>query len=151
MPKAPEPVPMTPEPVPAAKPASASNISWEQLITQLPLVGPLRILANHCMAKNISDEQINLVLDGQQAALLTEKNKERLIESITSYFKTKIAVTIEVGKSNIDETPATMAKKAAHEATQKAHESIKNDRNVQAILEQFNGIINTSSIKTKED
>lgn len=131
--------------------STPSNFDWAQTLTELSLSGPLGILAKHCMVKTKTSDKIILVLDAQQAPLLTEKNKERLIEAITTYFKKKISIDIEVGKSNITNTPASIAKQTANQAREKAQESIKKDSNVQAILEQFNATINMSSVKTKEE
>jgi len=135
----------------APTPTKAPSSDWSQIVTDLSLAGPLLILAKHCSAKTITDSQIELILDAQQAPLLNEKSKQRLTDAISTYFKKDISVIITIGAANIDNTPATIAKKAAHAASEKAQKSIKNDRNVQAILEQFNATINTSTIKTKEE
>ena len=131
--------------------ATLSNFDWTQTLAELSLSGPLGILAKHCTVKTKTNDKIIFILDAQQAPLLTERNKERLIEAITTYFKKKISIEIEVGKSNIATTPASIAKKAANQAQEKAQESIKKDSNVKAILEQFNATINMSSVKTKEE
>jgi len=132
----------------AAKPIDSTSLQWDELINQLDLQGSLKILANHCVAKVLSNTKVHLCLEASQAPLLTPRNKTRLQEALSHYFKGSVALEITTTEAPIS-SPSNKLKIHNNEKAEKARISIEKDHNVQAILKTFNAKIDTDSIKTK--
>ncbi|MAZ38621.1 MAG: DNA polymerase III subunit gamma/tau [Legionellales bacterium] len=134
---------------PAVETLSPVAQDWETIINQIQLSGPLKILATHCIAKEITDSSIHLILETSQAPLLTERNKMRLNEALTTYFNKSLSLKIDITADEIA-SPATLLKQKIQLKNEQAHKNIEKDQNVQSILKEFNATIDINAIKAKE-
>lgn len=139
-------------PMMAAEPLAAPTTtqSWGDILSQLSLTGPLRILAENCMLEQMTENNIMLSLSSQQAPLLTPKNQARLAELLSTYFQKPIQLKVTIAQQAVD-SPANLAQKAATDRHKTAKENLEKDSALQAILQQFNATIDPSTIKSNEE
>ncbi len=128
-------------------PSLNSTNSWHTIISNLNLKGLTLQLANHCIIKNRTKDQIHLQLDSVHKQLLSDKQRKRLEEAIYSLLKTPVKLTITTDGEIKDETPAQTQKRHLDKRQQAAENAIHKDTNVQALIDTFDAQIDTKSIK----
>lgn len=131
---------------PSSAPLNNAN-SWHTMVSNLNLKGLTLQLANHCIIKDRTKDQIHLQLDSAHKQLLNSKQQKRLEEAIYTLLKTPIKLTITSDDEIKDETPAQIQKKHLDERQQAAENAIHKDTNVQALIDTFDAKIDTKSIK----
>ncbi len=104
-------------------------------------------IANHCILERLTENELTLNLDPTQSVLLNKKHEIRLEEALTTYFKRPIRLTMKIGQANMP-TPATQEKEARSLRQFAAEKAIRQDPNVNLILDTFNAEI--SSIQDNE-
>lgn len=134
-----------------AKPQSNTNFAignWADFITQLQLTSMTYALASNCMLKTFDANQIELSLDKKHAALLNDNLKQRLRDAIKQKLGKEIKLFIKL-EEIAEETPAKQAQRQADNKHQAAVETISQDPNVQAMVEQFGAVIAPNLINTE--
>lgn len=124
--------------------------TWPEILSQLPLSGMTKTFASYCALKTISENQIHLLLDPNQAILLNEKQRERLEQALTTFYGFGRKLIIEVG-GNDTLSPATLQKKQQDAQHQTAVESIQQNPNVQTILQAFNTQLTPENVTIIQD
>jgi DNA polymerase-3 subunit gamma/tau len=153
------PVPITPITVekkqttastPEIKSASISTTApeWAELIPQLQLKGLTLSLANNCALKAMHDGKIELLLSKKHAALVNEKQTERIEEALTKHFGKPTTVNISIHEQT-QHSPAAVLQRQMEEKHSKAHEQLANDANLQNILEAFDTNLDANQVKVK--
>ncbi|MGD9108560.1 MAG: DNA polymerase III subunit gamma/tau [Gammaproteobacteria bacterium] len=143
---------------PAVKPRNNQTISrddahqsinnWADFITQLQLTGMTYALASNCVLKTFDKDQIELSLNKKHAALLNNNLKQRLHDAIKQRLDNKIKLSIKLEDTK-EKTPAELAQHQADNKHQAAVETISQDPNVQAMVEQFGAVIQPNLINTE--
>jgi len=137
----------------SADPASSNSLStsntnsWHAMLINLKLSGLTLQLANHCVIKDQTKDQIHLQLESAHKQLLSNKLQERLQAAIQSQLKTPVKLIITTDDQFEDETPAQTQKKHLDQRQQAAENAIQQDTNVQALVDTFDAQIDTKSIK----
>jgi len=109
---------------------------WATLLANLQLTGMVYALASHCSLSAIQENQIELILSPNHAALLNNKLQARLNEALNQYFGKKMKLSIQAGQAKA-ETPADKKQREATEQHQEAIASIENDPHVQELINKL--------------
>jgi DNA polymerase-3 subunit gamma/tau len=129
-----------------AAPIPAEKSSWADIAPSLKLGGLVQQLALNCSLNRHDENIIELALEEEHAHLLNQDRKNRLQQALQTYFGTQARLDIKLGKVE-KETPAIKQKRESKEQQQAAIESITQDKNVQALVDKFNGEVNESTIR----
>jgi DNA polymerase-3 subunit gamma/tau len=122
------------------KKQTLENINWPLLVPELQLTGFAQALAQNCTLKNVSNQQMHLLLDPQQAALQNARQAARLAEALQKYFTAPIKLHITVGVAE-QATPARLKEQALSTQQAMAKESITSDPKVQTLINAFDAKI----------
>ena len=147
------PTQATRSPAPAAEgPVSLDNVctdNWHLLFQQLQLNGVLHTIANHCVLMDMTAQDsgchLQLCLDPQQAALYNQGHQERLSQAISQALARPVKVSIQVAPVT-RETPAAIQLRLQKERQAAAEALFKQDAQVLAVLQRFDGRILDDSI-----
>jgi DNA polymerase III subunit gamma/tau len=145
------------EPVKASqvKPVSAPplkpsvNPAWADLLPQLGLDGATKILANHCAFQELTQTQLKLRLHTRHQPLLNQKHIERINEAVSKYYGRPMTVVISLG-TEINETPADLARRQQESQQQAAEQAILSDPVVQHVIQNFDASVIKASIHAKK-
>lgn len=119
--------------------------NWADFITQIQLSGMTYALASNCILKNATKNQIELALNKKHAALLNNNLQQRLHDAIKQKLGSKIKLSIKIEEfSNM--TPAEQNQRQADTQHQNAVETISQDPNVQAMVQQLGAVVNPGLI-----
>ncbi|HSC76363.1 MAG TPA: DNA polymerase III subunit gamma/tau [Pseudomonadales bacterium] len=119
--------------------------TWPALWQRLPLAGVIRNTAAHCCLERIEGNQYYFTLDSEQTGLFDESHSTRLAETIGAFLNAKCTVFIAAGTPS-SPTPHQLQLKKRALQQHEAEESFRNDPNVIALLQQFDGEIVADSI-----
>jgi DNA polymerase-3 subunit gamma/tau len=124
----------------------AADDDWSTMIEALNLRGAVGQLAQNCAIGARDEQMIRLDLPGSSESLLTDKLKTSLTEAIRAHLGKQLRVKFKVVDSALD----TVASRQVDESAQQlevAKESIKNDPNVQQLMEMFDATVEADSIR----
>ncbi len=139
-------VAQTTPPEPCNEKLSADN--WSKIVTQLPLTGLLRELANNLTLESNSNGVMSMVLDESHTHLLSKEREAALGQALEKYCGYSIRLKIQLGRPQ-NETPAQKKQREENARREAAIQAINNDPNVQALQQQFNARVNPGSIRPK--
>jgi len=126
--------------------AKNEKFPWKKLVSLLNVTGLDKQLLMNCILINNENNFYKLALSPNNSSLLT-KERHIKIESLMSDVigdVVKLDISIE---QNSGESLTDLNKKELEINQNKATESIRNDKNVQDIIDTFSASINTKSIK----
>lgn len=135
-------------PVSVQSPAPIPDLTadnWPALWQRLPLAGVIRNTAAHCCLERIDGNTFYFTLDHEQTGLFDTSHALRLAETLSHFLDKTCTVLI---------TPGSLSTLSPHQVQQQKREqqqvdaemSFKNDPNVIALLQQFDGEIVTGSV-----
>lgn len=131
-------------------PVKSANSNWAEIIPQLKLTGPTKVLADYCLIKHMDENSIILELDGSHRAMLTQISQEKLANAITNYYGKPLCVTIEVGQSGLA-CPANLARQREAAILNQAEQTLLKDAGLQSLLQRFDASIEPGSIQAKSE
>lgn len=123
-----------------------TSLDWVTLLPKLELQGAASMLASNCILTKQTEELICLGLDPDHASLLNSFTESQLLGALEKYFNKQIRLTIEIDKSD-QQTPALLDKQHQEQRQCEATDALAHDKNLQLLIEQFNGKIIPASIK----
>lgn len=123
--------------------------NWQVMIEKLNLRGITAAIASNCTLKTFSENDMELLLDPSQAALLNKKQEERLASALSDYLQKPIKLRINIGDANMD-TPAAIEQQQQNQLQSIAEQAIQQDKNVNQLIEAFNAKIMPKSIESNE-
>lgn len=144
-PNAPAPTPVTQQP-PTLVETKVDVTQWDELINQLNLTGPTKVLASHCTISTWENNQLQLILSTQFSVLLNERIQERLQQALENYLQKKIKLSITLGQASTL-TPAEKDTKMAEENQQTLMSTLQNDANLQSLLTTFDVTLKPEMVK----
>lgn len=124
----------------------ASFSEWSAIVPQLKLSGMSQMLAQHCSLHRLTETQIDLLISSQQQPLLNPGAQTRLEHALAAYFEKPMKLSIKIN----DHGTATPAEEKQHLIKQKQQtliDTVKQDENVQALLDAFNTELKPNSIE----
>jgi DNA polymerase III subunit gamma/tau len=130
------------EPTAPAKQQPASN-NWTEMAGQLQLSGLAQALANNCELREWAADTIKLAVAPQHAAMLNDKQRQRLNDAINQHLGKKITINIIVDQPQT-QTPAEHQQAVNNAKAQAAKQSIESDETVQSLINVFNASIETT-------
>ncbi|MGC9457487.1 MAG: DNA polymerase III subunit gamma/tau [Halothiobacillaceae bacterium] len=133
-----------PESGPASKKPAAPQVragdetqvdesQWDEIIPRLGLGGPFKSLAEHCIIRERSADQVVLELAADQSGILTERARNRLVEACENYFGCRVRV--EVGRAGETAPAAPAQQRVMREAArrERTRETLESSPGVQAL------------------
>lgn len=143
-------VPQTrhPQGAPVQTVNNQATTDWASIVSQLNLTGFAQALAMNCSLQEMTDNQINLLLDPSHSAMRNPKQEARLAEALCTYFGKPMTVQINMSTTDLA-TPSRINQQQQSEQLQAATQALTQDANVQAILKTFDATIQPASIQTK--
>jgi DNA polymerase-3 subunit gamma/tau len=144
----PETQTITPNPVISKSesgPITAEN--WPTILGKLNLTGMALALASNCTMSTMQENKMTLALSPQYQALCNKKLIERIEQALQQHFNKKILLDIQLITDN-KLTPAQQAQEQQAAQKKNATDAIKNDLQVQKIMNIFNATLDENSIKS---
>ncbi len=120
--------------------------NWPAFVAGLALDGAARQLAENCAVDSSSPFELRLSVERRNEHLLTDNLKARLAESVRSRIGGGIEVRFRVSDETLT-TAAARAAAAADERLREAHEAIRNDPEVQELVDMFGGEVVQDSVR----
>ena len=144
--------PITNEPKTQKKtlPPQANDNQSINILRNLNVTGPTHALLRHCAITKITPNEVELLLEANQAPLLNKKHEERITQALSEHFKRPIAITIKLGSNNSD----TIANTEKHEATKKqtqAFQAIEKDHRIKELMNKFDAKIIADPVKLEDN
>jgi DNA polymerase-3 subunit gamma/tau len=120
--------------------------NWNNILTKLNLTGLAHVLASNCILIQMKDHHIELALAATHASMLNKKLLERIEQALTQVLNKPIKLDIKIADNEI-QTPAKQQK--AEQVTKQinASEAIKNDTQVQKLMDMFGATLDPGSIQ----
>lgn len=119
--------------------------NWADILPKLSLSGMALALASHCVLSSISDDKIELSLAAKHELLLNKKLLERIEQALNQLFNKPIKLEIKKAVTEIN-TPALQQEQKNAERQAHATTTIKNNANVQKIIDVFDATLDLNSI-----
>lgn len=119
--------------------------NWAEVLSLLDLTGVTQTLAANCQLSEITNDRCQLVLNEHHASLWNASHEQRIAVALSELYGRDIQVGIEVGLTET-ETPAQQTERQNQEDKAQAVVDIESDRNVQQLIESFNGKLDPDSI-----
>lgn len=119
---------------------------WAEFARDLPLDGAARQLAMHTALVSASPQELRLRLAAEDAYLLTEQLKARLVAAIRERRGSDVIVRIDLMGGTVD-TPAARDVQRQDEALQRAQHSLESDPNVRDLADVFGAELVPGSVR----
>ena len=120
--------------------------TWIALFGQLQIGGMLKSLCAHLVLEAAQGNDLQFVLTQEGQAMFNDGHKQKLAEAISAYFNTPVAVTIQLGESDM-ETPSAYAMRRYQEKLAEAEQSIMGSPVVQKLVDEFQAQLVPGSIQ----
>ncbi len=120
--------------------------SWIALFAQLPIGGMLKSLCAHLVLEAAQGNDLQFVLTKEGQAMFNDGHKQKLAEAISAYFNAPVAVTIQLGESDM-ETPSAYAIRRHQEKLAEAEQSIMGSPVVQKLVDEFRAQLVPGSVQ----
>lgn len=121
------------------------NSDWVTLLPQLKLKGVTQTLAANCGLVRVENNCCQLVLSEQHASMWNKTHEKRMARVLSEYFNQQILVSIDIGVVSM-QTPAQYQHLQREQQQAEAVQAIEKDKNVQVLLNDFNGTLKSNSI-----
>jgi DNA polymerase-3 subunit gamma/tau len=122
------------------------NSSWSEMVIAMNIGGMTRELANNCVLKKIDDKVCHLILDPGHTQLVTPRAEEKLQQALQKYCGKAVKLKINTDSTE-HTTPAQQITQQVKGRQQAAENSIKTDKNVQALKEHFDARVMPGTIE----
>ena len=136
-------------PPPAAAVESKKNrgdVAWPDLVAQLNLNGPGRVLAQHCELIARDGARVELRIARAHQHMLNGPYQERLRAALEQHFGTKLRLAIQVA-DDAGASPAAMASRDRQQRQAQAAAEIEQDPFVRELVETFDARVVDATIK----
>jgi DNA polymerase-3 subunit gamma/tau len=134
---------------PAAKSITLSNFTledWVHLIAQLDLTGMTESLAKAMSLETLQGNRMVLHYTAEQEALFNDQHKQRISDAITAFFQEPMSVDFQLAEQT-RETPVNYRIRRAEERRIAAVRHLKQDPNVERLIEMFDGQLDELSVE----
>jgi len=134
---------------PAAVPEPVPMSEWDTLVSQLPLKGPSKELALHCVLSEKTDSKIVLTVDASHNHLNRKTVVERLEKALQTSLGTDLHLVMNVGDTG-GETPTDKRVKQQDQAHQASVKAIEQDPLVQDLQKVLGAEVDASRITPRD-
>ncbi|HYQ92803.1 MAG TPA: DNA polymerase III subunit gamma/tau C-terminal domain-containing protein, partial [Candidatus Competibacteraceae bacterium] len=126
--------------------AAVPATEWSTIVADLNLIGMVKELALNCTLQGRDEHTLQLQLAPECAHLRTKNFVDRLCAALQGYYKEpQLRLQIQIAEAGIN-TPAREQAEQQAGRRQAAVEAIRQDSNVHALCDTFNGQIQPDSI-----
>ena len=126
-----------------------NNELWVKQALQLPLRGMSKNILLQCIYLGQQASAIQLSIDPQYFDLLNDAHQQRINQALTEYFEQPVLAKITAGTSVL-ETPIGFQQRQQKERLQLARDALEQDPIVQAMVQQFEAVLDIDSIEPKD-
>ena len=119
---------------------------WNDILLQLGLSGVTQTLAANCTLERHESNHCHLRLNEHHASLWNKTHENRISQALSRRYNCEMSVSIEIGETQT-ETPAQSERRQQEDRQARAVIAIENDENIQALIQNFGGTLNRSSIE----
>jgi len=133
----------------SAKPIVLSELtpaSWNSRFEQLGFGGVVGNIASHCILDRIAGDTLYLLLDENNATLFNDNHTGRIQAHLAVALNAPLTVKISVQRLSV-ETPAQLKQRLTAERKQQAINSLQHDPNIQSLVNDFDGVLDTASVE----
>lgn len=127
---------------------NSNTIDWFNIIKQLDLSKMTRILAEYTIISEYSNDNMVLLLDPQQHALLNKAQTQRLNQALNDYFGKTIHLTINIAENHLTDCPAQRLQEQRQVEYQNAKNNLAQDEKVNLLIKQFDARIIEDTIQS---
>ncbi len=120
---------------------------WMTLFQQLVLSGVSRNIAANCILKDVTGNNLLLLLQDTQATIFNDEHRKRIESAMRDYFAMPIVLRIETGPLT-SESPAGFKQRKEQERKQRAVKLFTEDAVVQELMERFGAEVQYETIKS---
>ncbi len=134
---------------PSTKSITLSNFAledWVHLIAQLDLTGMTESLAKAMSLETLQGNRMVLHYTAEQEALFNDQHKQRISDAITAFFQEPMSVDFQLAEQT-RETPVNYRIRRAEERRIAAVRHLKQDPNVERLIEMFDGQLDELSVE----
>lgn len=134
---------------PVSKTITLSNFAledWVHLIAQLDLTGMTESLAKAMSLEALQGNLMVLHYTAEQEALFNDQHKQRISDAITAFFQEPMSVDFQLAEQT-RETPVNYRIRRAEERRIAAVRHLKQDPNVERLIEMFDGQLDELSVE----
>jgi DNA polymerase-3 subunit gamma/tau len=128
--------------------AGTAPTEWSEIVTQLPLSGMTKLLAENAVLKHPQQNQCELIVHHHYAALLNTQTKDNLTHALSTYFNKNYRpienIIISVGAPE-SETPQEEKTRTQEEKTSQAKSTVLSDKNIQSFMNTFSATLESVS------
>lgn len=143
------PDPVRAGPVRAETGAAQSEIDWRQLARTLPLEGWAQELAMNLALQTRENGTWSFDLKPQHEHLVNEERTGQLAKAISERIGGTVAVKIRLSEPDA-ETPVQSVEREKSDKQKQAEQAIKEDPEVQDLIEQFDATLVEESIRSRQ-
>ncbi|MGB0223230.1 MULTISPECIES: DNA polymerase III subunit gamma/tau [unclassified Marinobacterium] len=122
---------------------------WVHLIAQLDLTGMTESLAKAMSLETLQGNRMVLHYTAEQEALFNDQHKQRIADAITAFFQEPMSVDFQLAEQT-RETPVNYRIRRAEERRIAAVRHLKQDPNVERLIEMFDGQLDELSVEPLE-
>ena len=127
---------------------NTNNIDWFNIIKQLDLSKMTRILAEYTIISEYNNDNMVLLLDPQQHALLNKAQTQRLNQALNDYFGKTIHLTINIAENPLIDCPAQHLQQQRQVEYQNAKNELAQDEKINLLIKQFDARIIEDTIQS---
>jgi DNA polymerase-3 subunit gamma/tau len=124
-------------------PVATANIDWRELLPKLNLAGMALALASNCMLKNMDGNKIELIVSASHQPMLNAKLKERIAESLSTYFKQAMQLEISTTSEAIV-TPTQQHQQEQNERLHQAKQTIMQNPQIKNLIDRYDATVEVS-------
>ena len=132
---------------PAHEAVLSDDLEWDQLVTDLEVVGLVRELARNSALASFEDGVVELVIAPQFEKLAARRHLESLQAALGKQLGRNIVVRLNVARDDSLTTPSQLALAANEERQRKAEAEMESDPNVKAMRDAFDATIEDVSAR----
>jgi len=124
--------------------------NWSHILSELKLTGMAHALASNCVLQKISDTHFEFALSEKHQPMMNTNLIERIEQALTQHQHRAIKIKIIITKDELN-TPAKHQQQQQQERLATATSTIKNDSNVQKMIDIFDATLSTDSIVSTDN
>ena len=131
-------------PAPTQAPVKERSVegvdAWGKILSELPIAGLLKILAESCLCESWEGNTIRLLLDIEQKPIFNETRQKALQQILTEHYGAPINLSIKLGEVK-DRTPMKQAQIRQQNLDSELKVRVEADPFIQSAVQQMNASI----------
>lgn len=113
---------------------------WRTILPKLELTGMAYALAANCTLEAMNDNKITLALSVSHQPMLNAKLKERLVESLTRYFKKPMQLDVNISNAELN-TPIKQEKAESDQRLNAARQTAMQEPKIKQLVEMYDATV----------